>query len=129
MLAKVFAKIFDLRALAAIDEVMKAYAKAFPDLREVRNSVQHLEERVQGLRGTKQIQPKPIDSPNVHSDGGAMVANQLDDNRFAATMGDGEYGQVEVSLAKLTIATHCLQAIIDALCWSGPPDVSPHFVG
>lgn len=112
--------------LPAVTAVHTAFRAAFPQLRDVRNSTAHVDERAQGLGpGKKQIALQPLDNGVIKSPNGAMIMGCLFDNRFAATMVDGHCGEVEVSATSLGIAKMCLQDAINAFKWRGPPKHVP----
>lgn len=104
----------------------EAFSDAFPELREVRNSTQHLEDRIRGLgRNNKPLQLKPVDNQLIRAPGGALVLNSLNGNRYGSTMADGSYGEVEVSAASLGKMRDLIEAVLNALPWKGPVDVRP----
>lgn len=94
-----------------------------PALRDVRDSAHHVEDRGRGLDRKKQpLKLKPVDNGVVRvPDGGALLLNCLNGNRFGCTTADGQYGEVEVSAACLSGVRQCIQAIIDSFTWMGPP--------
>lgn len=123
MYAKLFVYALDsisrfLDKLARIpgvpSEVVKqeiAFDTAFPTLREVRNSAQHLEDRGRGLG--KGGRPLKLSA-------GVLFLGCLNDNRYGMTMADGQYGEVEVSLQSLQNAQVCIQKTLNAFKWTGP---------
>lgn len=79
-----------------------------PDLKGVRDSEQHLEERLQGLvKGNK--------LPTSF-----LWIGNLINNNYQMTMADGRTGSVEVSRRVLDVAASCIQRVIDAFEWTGP---------
>lgn len=117
-----------LAALANEDgvpgEVATAHAAlqaAVPDLRGVRNSVAHYEDRSRRLgRGKKPLDLKPINHPIVKAPGGGvLMLENLHNNRFGSTMEDGHHGEVEVSVVTLRAATECVQRVLNAFAWKG----------
>lgn len=97
------------------------FYKQFPDLKNVRDSEMHQEERVKGKTRGKEIDIKPINTRMIKSDGKILVSSSLDGNLFSATMADGHLGQVEVSAESLFIARDCIQNVINAFQWEGYP--------
>ena len=72
----------------------------FPDLRGVRNSAQHLEDRARGLgagRNPKPLDLKPVDNNMVSAPNGALILNCLNGSMYGNTMADGHYGEVDIS--------------------------------
>lgn len=111
-------------------EVIKAkesFTLSFPNLRKVRNSSQHIEDRGRGLGiGQQPLQLKPIDNFFIKATGGVLVLESLNGNCFGSTMDNGEYGEVEISLDSLLIARECIQNVINAFEWEGPPQHRPY---
>ena len=76
-------------------------AEAFPNLRGVRNTAQHLEDRARGLGAGRE--PKPLDLKPLTNDfinasqGGVLVLNNLNGSRYGSTMSDGHFGEIDVS--------------------------------
>ena len=61
---------------SVLEEIHTRFGTAFPHLRAVRNSSQHMEDRSRGLGAGRNPQPlelKPIDSGLIKSEGGALV--------------------------------------------------------
>lgn len=94
----------------------------FPNLKGVRDSEQHREDRGRGLdRKGKPLNLKPINNNMISAPGGGILASgNLNGNRYGNTMEDGSYVEVEVSPASLRQAQECIQGIIDELAWRGP---------
>ncbi len=82
-------------------------ASRLPDLRDVRDSQQHLEERLQGLVKGKKLPTSQL-----------WIGN-LSNNNYQMTMADGRRGNVEVSRATLDIVASCIQRAIDSFQWTG----------
>ncbi|CDS92999.1 conserved hypothetical protein [Sphingobacterium sp. PM2-P1-29] len=102
---------------------IKDLIKLFPKLRHLRNSTHHQEDIIRqlgkGKGGLKVFQLKPIDNAFVKSEGGAMIMNSLNNNNYGQTLGDGSYGEVEVSVEKLKEVKIILQNIVDCYVWEG----------
>ncbi len=99
-------------------DIAKAYNKfklAFPNLRGVRNSSAHIEERIRGLAKNKPIFPN----------GGDIELENLSNNKFSSVMEDGRKGEVEVSFNSITSARDCIQIAINSFNWVGSPKISP----
>lgn len=99
----------------------------FPDLRGVRNSAHHLEDRVRGLStGGKVIDLKPMNNSLVSGQNIKVLAmNCLQGNKYGATMADGHYGEIEVSPESMQKLQKILQAILEAFEWSGSKQHEP----
>lgn len=101
---------------------------AVPNLRGVRNSVAHFEDRSRGLgRDKKPLALKPVVNRMINAPGGGvLMLESLLNNRFGSTMEDGHYGEVEVSIETLKTAAECVQRVLNAFAWKGPRRHSPH---
>ena len=102
-------------------------ASAFPHLREVRNSVQHLEDRSRLLNQKgKRIDLKPINNSMVNAPGGGvLMLNCLNGSNYGSTMSDGHYGEVEVSPKSMIKLQEILQAVLQVFKWKGPKQHAP----
>ena len=81
-------------------ELSEEFSLLFPDVRGVRNTAQHLEDRSRGLGAGRSPRPlvlQPVENFLVNAPGGALVLDALIGNRFGCTMADGHYGEVEIS--------------------------------
>lgn len=106
--------------------ISKKFFNFFPQLREVRNSAQHIEDRGRGLGSDrKPMDLKPVNNQAIKSDGGVLILNQLNGNRYGNTMADGHYGEVEVSSDSLKHVQECIQRVIDSFKWKGPKSHYP----
>lgn len=100
---------------------------AFPDLRGVRNSAHHAEDRARGQVRGRPIALKPIVSPSMYApNGGLMVMSSLENSRYGETMEDGHYGQVEVSIESLEKLGAVLGAVLASFNWSGSKTIEPY---
>ncbi|EFJ8791526.1 hypothetical protein AXA14_002712 [Escherichia coli] len=100
----------------------KQIAVEFPDLKGVRNTTQHLEDRARGLgaeREPKPIKLKPISNAFINAPQGCLALNNLHGTKFGTTMANGNYGEVDVSLESLTKIQKIIQDILDAFEWQG----------
>ena len=120
-----------LRVLSGIDAVPPgvsqqklAFDEHFPELRDVRNSAHHVEDRVRGLGPSeRKISLEPVDLPPLLSaDAGvALLGETLVDRSFGCTLANGSYGRVEISLDSALRARNCVQGVLDAFTGSGSP--------
>jgi hypothetical protein len=103
--------------------------EAFPHLRGVRNTAQHLEDRARGLGAGRNPQPldlKPIDNTLINAPGGGVLAlNCLNGSRYGSTMADGHYGEVDVSPDSLKLLQTVLQGILESFKWRGSRQHAP----
>lgn len=95
---------------------------AFPHLRGVRNSAQHLEDRARGLGvGGKPLDLKPVENSMVNaSAGGVLMLNCLNGSNYGSTMTDGHYGEVAVSPDSMVKLQKILQSLLSSFKWKGP---------
>ncbi|MQA21844.1 hypothetical protein [Rugamonas rivuli] len=102
-------------------------ATRFPQLRAVRNSAQHLEDRVRGLGvGNKMMDLKPIENQLISTpNGGALVLNALNGSKYGATMADGHYGEVDVSPESMEHLQVILHGVLELFLWAGPKTHMP----
>lgn len=114
-----------------VREFHKKISTYFPNLRPVRNTMQHLEDRSRGLDASrppkpmnlKRIDNNEIDAPN----GGVLVFNSLNGSNFEATMADGELGSVEISIQSLEKLQEILTGVLNSFKWKGPKQHKPTF--
>ncbi|MES2365661.1 MAG: hypothetical protein V4563_07205 [Pseudomonadota bacterium] len=104
-------------------------AEDFPNLRGVRNTAQHLEDRARGLGAGKNPQPlelKPITNDFINAPGGGvLVLNSLNSSRYGSTMSDGHYGEIDVSPESMQRLQTVLQELLVLFKWHGPKQHSP----
>ncbi len=94
-------------------EACRKFQQDFGYLRDIRNSIQHIEERAQGLGRNNQ----PL---NVR----LLVLGAFIDNRFGITTDNGCYVDVEISEATLQLIRLALQKIIWSVKWLGPGSIA-----
>lgn len=104
-------------------------AVAFPDLRGVRNTAQHLEDRARGLGAGREPKPldlKPIENQMINAPGGGvLVLNSLNGSKYGSTMADGHYGEVDVSPESMQHLQRILQEVLLSFRWRGSKQHSP----
>lgn len=104
-------------------------AEDFPNLRGVRNTAQHLEDRARGLGAGKNPQPlelKPITNNFINAPGGGvLVLNSLNGARYGSTMSDGHYGEIDVSPESMQRLQTVLQELLSLFKWRGPKQHAP----
>ncbi|MHB8825046.1 MAG: hypothetical protein ACYC5T_09470, partial [Thiobacillus sp.] len=57
--------------------------------------------------------------------GGVLILNSLNGNRFGCTMSDGHYGEVEVSAPSLQSLQQLLHDTLSSFNWRGPQQHLP----
>ena len=104
-------------------------AEVFPNLRGVRNTAQHLEDRSRGLgagRNPKPLDLKPIQNGLINAAGGGVLAlNCLNGSRYGSTMSDGHYGEVDVSPESMKRLQQIFEGIVQSFRWRGPKQHAP----
>ncbi|WP_420126139.1 hypothetical protein [Longimicrobium sp.] len=97
-----------------LDRISQAYDASFPTLKEVRDSIAHMEDRLRGLAGMgkkkKVIIPQPV--PTLAPEGGATFSNFIQGRSLVWTLADGSVGSCEVSEDILrTAVSHVAKAV------------------
>lgn len=114
---------------AEVEKLHAQIAESFPDLRGVRNTAQHLEDRARGFGAGRNPQPldlKPIENGLVRApSGGVLILNCLNGSRYGSTMADGHYGEVDVSPEAMQVLQQILSGVLKAFKWRGPKQHSP----
>lgn len=104
-------------------------SEAFPDLRGVRNTAQHLEDRSRALgagRNPKPLDLKPVENKMVNApNGGVLILNSLNGSKYGSTMADGHYGEVDVSPESMERLQNILQNTLELFKWHGPKQHEP----
>ncbi|MBE0576863.1 MAG: hypothetical protein IH613_13320 [Desulfuromonadales bacterium] len=112
-----------------VSTLHKQIEEAFPHLRGVRNTAQHLEDRARGLGASRNPQPldlKPIENRLVNSPrGGVLVLNSLNGSKYGSTMADGHYGEVDVSPESMQHLQKILEGVMQSFKWRGPKQHLP----
>lgn len=110
-------------------ELAERIESMFPDLRGVRNTAQHLEDRSRGLgagRNPKPMTLQPVENQLIGAPGGGvLVLNSLNGNKFGCTKSDGHYGEVEISPQALQLLSALLHEVLQSFQWKGPVQHAP----
>jgi hypothetical protein len=136
--AKAFLSAIDgfdrlLKVIAETDGVPQAVAgfhanleTAFPDLRGVRNSVQHHEDRVrsQGVGG-RPLDLQPITNGMVPPELPVLALNNIEGSMFCTIMANGHYGGVDITPESMEALRDILQEVLSAFAWTGPKQHLP----
>ena len=108
------------------DDIDDAFRTALPELRGVRNSIQHADERSLGLgSGRRPIVPGPVETPAIRSSGGAMFQDVLEDDWYGCTLEDGTFGRIQVARRTLDLLHGFVQRAVALGTWSGTPEPWP----
>ncbi len=81
-----------------------ALLRRFQDVRHIRNSLAHVDERSQAIGSRGKKLPGPV----------LVIGGGLSGNRFGLTCGDGRYAEVEISKQYLS----CLRSALLEIIWS-----------
>ena len=98
-----------------------------PDLVKVRDSIAHVDERVQRLaRG------KPIDIKAVHVPGAikavagtTLITGGINNHDYYCTLDDGSVGIIPITVEKLAAVKNLIQTMFWGMPWTGPQTMSP----
>lgn len=105
-------------------------AETFPHLRGIRNSTQHIEDRLRGLGAGRPPQPidiQPFKNGHISASGsGALVLGHLHGSTYGCTKADGHYGEIDISPESLQCFQEILQTVLSSFKWRGPKQHSPH---
>lgn len=118
-------------APSTLIELCSEFSRLFPDLKEVRNTAHHLEDRARGLGlgKSRKLQPldlQPVQNEFVHApNGGVLMLNVLNGSKYGSTMADGHYGEVDISTNSMEALQSLIQAVLDAFPWRGPKEHTP----
>ena len=115
----------DTSAPRKLKVVHQNFCDALPDLRGVRDSIQHLEERSKGEQKRQKIPLKEIDKTKISIEGTALVNLALSGNRFGTTMADGHYGSIDVTEQTVAVMLKTLLEVYSVFEWSGPETLYP----
>ncbi|MBQ4658286.1 hypothetical protein HPB55_29905 [Klebsiella michiganensis] len=100
----------------------------FPNLRGVRNSAHHPEDRARGLGAGKPPQPlklQTVDSDFFSAPQEALMLGSLCETKFGCTMADGHYGEVDISKESMVKLQFIIQEAFNAFEWIGPKQHLP----
>ena len=99
--------------------VKQQFKDFFANLRDVRNSVQHSEQRILGLTHKTPINLQPINGPGIYAPNGAIALNGLGSETYGTIVADGHYAIVELNSKSLEKVQDCIQKVVNTLIWEG----------
>jgi hypothetical protein len=98
-------------APAGLQSALELLKERFPDAWEIRHSMQHLDERLQGKgNGGKPLPPPPNRISSV---------NSMMNGHYTFTLADGRLGKQEISFGAMENLREVYQMGIDSLEWEG----------
>ena len=113
-----------------IQKAFEDFKNAFPDLKFVRDSAHHLEQRVQGKSNKGKIDVKPFPNGEFGNHSGSMnhvrgiigdshmlVTESLSGNVFGLTDQEGGYSKVAISNESMLELQKITQLVYDSLDW------------
>jgi hypothetical protein len=97
-----------------IPEIENKLLEFFPDLRGVRNSMQHMEDRIRGLDNkNKPLKLQPINDGFINAPNGAYAFDNLHDTKFKTTMSNGYYGEIDISRQSMINLQEIINSVFD----------------
>lgn len=111
----------------SLQQIKQAWDSQFKDLRSVRNSAHHLEDRAlsRGYRG-KPMTAKPYESEHITTPENVLLLGITEERRYGYTSSDGTYSAVDVTPETLKIVGDVVQGVINCLPWTGPKRIEPN---
>jgi len=126
MIMKLLKKLQKQVQSRIVDSQVSTYETAFPDLKDVRDSAAHLEDRGLGKDiNDNDIELKPISNNMFQVSGGFLILSNLNNDRLEFTKNDGELGGVNISPESLYLARDCIQEVISNFKWEGHASSCP----
>ncbi|WP_332847590.1 hypothetical protein [Pseudomonas lactucae] len=110
----------DDRSPASVKAVSEKLNVLIPDVRHVRNSAHHIEQRIEGLHHKSPIHTKPIDNEFIYAPQGGMIIGSLMMDRLSYTMQNGEVGGVSVNEETMLFFAEIYQELLYSFEWYGP---------
>ena len=101
----------------ALLKATQEFGSQFRQLKEVRDSLEHKEDRARG----KDKGGKPLRLPTTPGGGRILILGASDSSTFRTVIHDGSLGSVEISIDALAFVERSLQKILDSVLWNGPP--------
>ena len=96
------------------------FFRAFPQLKDIRDSLQHAENRNRGFdRYGNPLNIQPGVKGHVQTSGQSLVLNNLNGNKFGTTINDGRFVDIEITDQTMKIVQQCLQELIYSFNWVG----------
>ncbi|MDN7812061.1 hypothetical protein [Burkholderia gladioli] len=106
-------------AIDNLQQIGREMDEAYPDLKEVRNSIQHMEDRMQFIGRGKYKKIQMADGA-----GGAMFDCLIGDV-YHTVMVNGEIGKIPVRFDVLMHVCNCIQRVINSYEWEGWATIYP----
>lgn len=116
---------------AELAVIHRRFLECFPNLRGLRNTNQHMEDRVRGLgagQKPKPIELKPVTTgPIIAPNGNVIILNSLNNTTYGSIMADGHFGEVDISSRSMKHLQQMFQEVLESLNWCGPKRLAPGY--
>lgn len=100
--------------------------QGLPDLKDVRDSVQHSDERATGHARGKRTAVGPVNDGGIETGNTDVIAmGNLVGTEYRIQSHDGRYLSVAITQGTIDVACSALQAAIEAFNWTGIPQQRP----
>ncbi len=111
---------------ATVTNQKNNFFQAFPQLKDIRDSLHHHEHRGRGLdRYGQPLNLQPGIKGGFQVGAGSLILNHLNDNKLGTTINNGQFVEIEISDLTMIIVQQCIQGIIDSFSWEGPASLRP----
>ncbi len=101
-------------------------SEAFPDLRSLRDTSHHIEDRLRKLdRKGRSIELKESDIGIISSAGGVLVLNTVNGDTYCATLEDGTVGAIDINQESLNKLVAVFERALASFSWIGEPRHCP----
>lgn len=107
---------------AGLESLKSAFDKFLPDLKKVRDSCHHMEQRILGLTFDKPIPPlQSIEMPGFYKKApGGILLNNLHGSQLGTMAADGSYALIDISDNTVDNIFGLLKGIYASFKWAGP---------
>lgn len=105
-----------------LNDILKNFNNKFPMLSDIRNSAQHLEDRIRGYKkNSKKINLKPINNGYIECENSVILSlGNLFGNKLSYTTANGDNEEFEISQRTLTEFVKILNTIKNSISLSVP---------
>lgn len=111
---------------AIIQALRDTWDSKVPDLKAVRDSISHADERSMSRAGRKPLDLKPVDTESVKAPGGGLLIREsLRGPTYSFTTDDGSVASVDIAFPTAEAARDLLQGCVRAFKWTGPVTTTP----
>lgn len=113
---------------AAVADALNVFNASVPGVTDVRDSLQHRDERALRTTEGRAIEPHALDGPMVRAPAGSvmLLGGNLENDVFRITASDGSNPSIPIRNTTCAAAQALVQSAVDALEWDGPPKQYPY---